>query len=83
MFYNIIVTHVQLYFQFLEVKQDNIHLDVTTEPSKMSSIYMTITQKNDSWISKPIVILDNSEAVSESSSWIPLNITVLITLVRK
>lgn len=48
MFYNIIVTHVQLYFQFLEIKQDNIHLDVTTEPSKMSYIYMTITQKNDS-----------------------------------
>lgn len=45
MFYNIIVIHVHLYLQFLEFKQDNIHLDVTSEPSKVSHIYMTITQK--------------------------------------
>lgn len=68
MFYNILVIRVQLYLQFLEVKQGNIHLDVTSEPSKVSYIYMTITQKYYSCVSKPIVVLDNSEAVSEPSS---------------
>lgn len=47
MFYNIIVIHVQVYLPlFCNIgffKMDYIHLDITSEPTKVS--YMPATQK--------------------------------------